>query len=417
LQGIEREPDRVKVGPEPLEYQNTRSPAQSVHQTWQIHGCCNKRPQRSHFTDRISIENCGSDPLRLSMAVTPLRAFALTLPPRPTIPQVSSAPRSSRRGNTQRRVDSIAFPTYPKNEIGFHRMIGLSSARLHSLWSSWAQFSRSSRTLGEQFKFIELFPDFMPQFITLTKHFTQFNKFSIVTFNSIHADCDLHAQLNGSAVWQSANSVMRDWNGFIQQLNEVTDLGTQRFFPILSAAIDQTMDSILELANLYFVGCIISNVTPEALTEIRGQLHDLRLLVSSPTSDSNLDLHQFSESIQLITTQVNETFLAVSPRFTFSSGELIQDKLQVKIALKELVEISSGLVQFEEATRAVKQLAFQFNDELMDIVRSLQLPWRVTLTSPNGRDIMVDGIVTEEKPAFLRLPKVRGGSRSPRRRG
>jgi hypothetical protein len=295
-------------------------------------------------------------------------------------------------------------------------MIGLSSARLHNLWNYWSQISQSCRTLGEQFKFIDLFPDFMPQFIILTKQFTQFNKFAIVIFNSIHPDNELREPLNRSAIWQSADSFIRGWYEFIQQLNDVINIGVQQFFPILRSSLDQTKNSILNLANLYFVGCLTSNVTPEAFTEIRQEFQELRLLVSTQTPDSYLNVCQFLNSVQLIASQIYTTFLSVSPRFTFSSGELIHNKIQVKIALKELLELAGGLLQFEEATVTVRQLTFQFNDELMDVIHSLQLPWNITLTSPNERVILIHGIEPTDQTAFLTPPEKKSALKSPRRR-
>jgi hypothetical protein len=82
---------------------------------------------------------------------------------------------------------------------------------------------------------------------------------------------------NRSPIWQSADSFIRGWYGFIQPQH----------------LVDQTKKSIVDLANLYFVECITSNVTPEALTEIRQEFQELRFLVNSQTPDSYLNVSQF----------------------------------------------------------------------------------------------------------------------------
>jgi hypothetical protein len=302
----------------------------------------------------------------------------------------------------------LAFPTRPKDEVVFHRLIGLSSSHLHNLWSSWAQLTNACRALGEQFKFADISPDFMSHFSNLTRAFTQFNKFAIVIFNSAHPEDDLHTQLSRSAVWQWGELVIQDWNVFIVQLNEIIHDGIPRFLPILVTAVDHTMQAVLALADLYFVGCITSNVTPGSFAEIRTELGELRLMLTSRTE---LDLNKFLELVQQIILHVNNTFLIVSPRFTYSSGELIQDKLQVKIALKELTELTSGLVRFDEGIRAVKQLAFLFNSHLMDAMGVLRLPWQITLTSPNEKAIRIDRFDTADTP-----PPPPPLKRTPRRR-
>jgi hypothetical protein len=272
--------------------------------------------------------------------------------------------------------------------------------------------------LGEQFKFHELFPDFMPQVVELTRDFTQFNKHAIVIFNSIHPDCDWRTSLNHSAVCQWCDAVIREWTGLVVQLNDVINHGLLRFFPILASAIDRTSDAIVELSNLYFVGCLSSNVPSEALNEIQIELKHWRLTIQSQTADSELDLGKFLEAVQRIVLHVNNTFLIVSPRFTFSSGELIQRKLDVKIALKQLTELTSAVVRFEEAMTTVNHLTFLFNNDLMDVIRDLRIPWRITLTSLNGKGILIEGIDSalphlQQTKLRLRSPGSRDGALCP----
>jgi hypothetical protein len=85
--------------------------------------------------------------------------------------------------------------------------------------------------------------------------------------------------------------------------------------------------------------------------------------------------------------------------------------------LKELLELAWGLLRFEEAVAAVRQLTFPLNEELMDVIRCLQLQWHLTLTSPNERVILIDGMEDAEKPVCLALPKKKSAVKSPRRRG
>jgi hypothetical protein len=81
-------------------------------------------------------------------------------------------------------------------------------------------------------------------------------------------------------------------------------------------------------------------------------------------------------------------------------GELILDKLNLKIALRELVDLGQGMVSFQEATADVRQGALEFNTEFMRMVRVLHLPWKTELTQVAGEhQIRVDGLDTTVRPS------------------
>jgi hypothetical protein len=288
-------------------------------------------------------------------------------------------------------------------------MFGLSSPRVQDLWKSWSALSLACRTLGEQAQFTSLFPHFMPHLVELTRDFAQFNKFAIVIFNSLHPNNDGRAHTK-TAIWPAGEAVLRDWFGFIEQLNAITGRGLRPFFPVIAAALDHTIERVLELAGLYFVGCITSNVSPDTLTQIRREFMDWRLRAASREAD--FDARRFLLFVERVGEEITDVFLDVAPKFTYASGELIQDKLQVKIALKELSDLARGIVRFQDAAVAVRDLVFQFNKDLMDAMQALGLPWNVALSCPNDKLIMFEGAVLEEKPAE---PRVAGKAGSPRR--
>jgi hypothetical protein len=288
-------------------------------------------------------------------------------------------------------------------------MFGLSSPRVQNLWKSWSDLSLACRTLGEQHKFACLFPQFMPHLVDLTRDFAQFNKFAIVIFNSIHPENEGRAHVK-TAVWQRGEAVVRDWCAFIEQLNAIGHRGLSPFFPAVAASLDRTVECVLELAGLYFVGCITSNVSPDTLTQIRREFHDWRLILTDEPRSADFDAQRFLQFMEAISAEIAEVFLDVLPRFTFASGELIQDKLQVKIALKELSELARGIVRFQEATAAVRDLVFQFNKDLMEAMQTLGLPWSVALSCTDDTHILIEGVALEEKSP--ELPKKKS---SPRR--
>jgi hypothetical protein len=77
-----------------------------------------------------------------------------------------------------------------------------------------------------------------------------------------------------------------------------------------TSSSSNSMHSILPFADPYFVGCITSNVTPEALTEIRREFQNLRLLVSSQTPYSYFNVRQFLNAVNVSHHKLTELFCA-----------------------------------------------------------------------------------------------------------
>jgi hypothetical protein len=142
----------------------------------------------------------------------------------------------------------------------------------------------------------------------------------------------------------------------------------------------------------------------------------MREYVSARIADGDLefDTSFLFEHATHLNEDLHKYVLSLRPKFTYPVGELGIDKLDVRIALKELVEIAEDLAKLDTALADVKSKTTDFSQAMGLQFGYLNLPWKLKVYDADDGQLRMGG---EDLDRIARRPppaSPRGG-RSPRR--
>jgi hypothetical protein len=283
---------------------------------------------------------------------------------------------------------------------------------------NWTRFATSCRNLENCCNLDTSFPFFMSHYANLSNSFRHFNQFSVIVLNSIHPEGDPRAQIEQSGLWQSAQELVANWVQFIKNLNQVTVNGLSPFFPMTVKSVDDLYAAMTDISRLFFVGSLKSKISPAVMDGIRGELANLRTVAHEQIlrRDPDFDTHEYVELVAHATSVVESLFLGAMPRYTVGTGEIMLEKMGLKIAIHDLSKLAAGMVAFDEAAADLRGCTAALNSDLSALFQTLGLPWDLRLQEKGTAEFVIEEQVSHHTIAPPAPRRFAQTQRSPRRR-
>ena len=343
------------------------------------------------------------------MSVPPLPRLATTLPA--TTPQSF---RPSYLGRDPRFARTSAWSKDPPLTDARHRSFGLSSARMLPIRTVWRQFLDLCEVFCRNCQLDAAHSSFMSQVTVLSKRFDIFSKFAVIIFNSIHPEGDPRARLTTTAVTQSARSVSAEWAEFARNFNVVVREGLQPLFPLLVKQLEKLGVALDKVADLFLVGTLktaLSTRMMNRIDELMRTLHDMADEQQYPESQP-FDLEKCKAIVAELTELMKSIFKRAMPRYRMSSGEVMLEKMNLNIALNELIDFVEGMQRFDDLAEEMRTTMKALNDEFTRTFHALGCPVTLTMTVGEDKEVTIEenGI----RPVMPLPPKVPATARAPR---
>jgi hypothetical protein len=260
-------------------------------------------------------------------------------------------------------------------------------------------------------------PLFMTAFDQFSRAFQYFNRFAVVILNSIHADGDPRAHIEQSGVWQTGESLIRDWVLFLTKLYEVIIAQAIAIFPMIVAAVDKVSTALEPIQKLFFVGTLKTVLHPMLTSAIAAEMEEIKQIAqrqSPEEQDLTFDLDFFEEKVRDLTGAIRATYLGPMPRYIVTTAEIMLKKMQLKIAVQELEKRLEGLRTFAVASGEVKRHSMHLNQQITELCEKLGLPWRPELKQNPNTEIEINEADLQLKPPPRPFART-ASPRSPRR--
>jgi hypothetical protein len=251
------------------------------------------------------------------------------------------------------------------------------------------------------------FPEFITALDQFTKTFQYFNRFAVAILNSAHCEQDPRSRLEQSGVWQAGRTLLRQWVNFVNRLNELTLGQTAPMFALIVAAIVRIVPALDEMADLFLVGTLQTAVSPTLMFSINAELVNLHEIAVHPPTE----ISAFAEKVHRWTAAVGGLFFGALPRHTTATGENMLTRINLKIGVQELENLTDALTTLDELSARTKVCSVELNAQIADLLRQLGLPWKLLITNKGTAGIEIDESALDLKPVEPQAP-----TSSPRRR-
>ena len=254
----------------------------------------------------------------------------------------------------------------------------------------------------------------MSQVTALSRQFDIFSRLAVIIFNSIHPEGDPRARLTTTAVTQAARSVSVEWVEFARNFNVVVREGPQPLFPLLVKQVEKLGLALDKVADLFLVGTLKTALSPRMMNRIdvlMRTLHEMADEQQYPESQP-FDLEKCKTIVAELTELMKSIFKRAMPRYRMSSGEVMLEKMNLNIALNELIDFVEGLQRFDDLNEEMRTTMKALNDEFTRTFHALGCPVTVTMTVGEDKEVTIEqnGI----RPVMPLPPKVPATARAPR---
>lgn len=304
-----------------------------------------------------------------------------------TNPQITKpkAPQTSRT-ITLKKLSSTQPVIHPPISSRFNtgrinpRKFGLSSMRLRPMRTKWNELIEALELFCKSCYIDSTQPFLMTEFHELTREYENFNKQAAIIFNSIHPLDDKRSSLTQSAIMQASRGLISEWADFIIKLNDVTQSGTDKQLPLLVKFFDDLNESMHDIASLFLVGSLKSDVSPQTMQKIYGQIAALKREASIPVSDNEeIDYTDFCHRVSHLTHQIESIFKRQMPKYRTSSAEVMIMKTNLASVLNELNKLVDGILFFQELDANLQNKIEEMNKVFVEIFEILHLPFDLKL--------------------------------------
>lgn len=318
----------------------------------------------------------------LKMNMNRLPRLNITTNPQITKPK---APQTSRT-ITLKKLSSTQPVIHPPISSRFNtgrinpRKFGLSSMRLRPMRTKWNELIEALELFCKSCYIDSTQPFLMTEFHELTREYENFNKQAAIIFNSIHPLDDKRSSLTQSAIMQASRGLISEWADFIIKLNDVTQSGTDKQLPLLVKFFDDLNESMHDIASLFLVGSLKSDVSPQTMQKIYGQIAALKREASIPVSDNEeIDYTDFCHRVSHLTHQIESIFKRQMPKYRTSSAEVMIMKTNLASVLNELNKLVDGILFFQELDANLQNKIEEMNKVFVEIFEILHLPFDLKL--------------------------------------
>lgn len=303
-------------------------------------------------------------------------------PPSDPIPFTSLRPQTA-------RLDPLRF--------------GLSSGRIRPARESWAQLTDVVTEFSELCGLDTAVPAFMEQFSYVTQVFKHFNHYAIIIFNSIHPTDDPRAGLTTTPIHKFCRSLIIEWTTFIKIFNKIANSKLSPVFGTLLKSLEKLSTAINQIARCFAVDTVKSDVRPATMRVIDNEMKKMqrmvRLRIRQEEEDSlflDFDVEEFSEHAYRLSKAIQRLFTRSMPRYTSMTGDIMMKKINLNIALAELMDLAKGISNFDNYINIVRYSILNMNKAFIDLFKTLNQPYDLELNE--------DGTILKE-PAPIPPPK------------
>lgn len=319
--------------------------------------------------------------------------------PSETVPPITIRPQTA-------RLDPLRF--------------GLSSGRIRPARETWSQLTDIVSEFNEICGIDSAVPSFMEQFSYVTEIFKHFNHYAIIIFNSIHPTDDPRAGLTTTPIHKYCRSLVIEWSSFIKIFNKIANSKLGPVFRTLLRSLEKLSVAINQMARLFGVDTVKSDVNPATMKMIDNEMKILQMLVRKRIHDEegdslflDFDVECFDQHIAKLTKAIQRLFTRSMPRHTSMTGDIMVKKMNLNIALGELLDLAKGISNFDEYVRSVRYSIINMNNAFIDLFQTLNQPYDLEL-SEDGSILQEPAPLPQPKPPHPTNAKALS-SRSPRR--
>lgn len=280
---------------------------------------------------------------------------------------------------------------------------GLSSGRIRPARETWSQLTDIVTEFSELCGLDTAVPAFMEQFSYVTQVFKHFNHYAIIIFNSIHPTDDPRAGLTTTPIHKFCRSLIIEWASFIKLFNKIANSKLSPVFITLLKSLDKLSVAINQIARVFAVDTVKSDVKPATMKVIDNEMRTMQILVRNrirqEEEDSlflDFDVDDFVHHACRLSKAIQRMFTRSMPRYTSMTGEIMMKKINLNIALNDLMDLAKGISNFDQYVAAVKQSIINMNNAFIDLFKTLNQPYDLELNE--------DCSISKE-PAPIQPPK------------
>lgn len=299
---------------------------------------------------------------------------------------------------------------------------GLSSGRIRPARETWAQLTDVVTEFNELCGLDTAVPAFMEQFSYVTQVFKHFNHYAIIIFNSIHPTDDPRSGLTTTPIHKFCRSLVIEWANFIKIFNKIANSKLGPVFRTLLESLNKLSIAINQVAYLFGVDTVKTDVRPSTMKVIDNEMKTMQMLVRKRIRDEegdslflDFDVDNFVRHVCKISKAIQRLFTRSMPRYTSSTGDVMLKKINLNIALNELMDLSKGIANFDGFVNVVRQSIFNMNSAFIDLFKTLNQPYDLQLNE-DGSILKEPAPIPPQKPPHPVNAKALS-ARSPRRSG
>lgn len=252
---------------------------------------------------------------------------------------------------------------------------GLSSGRIRPARETWAQLTDVVTEFNELCGLDTAVPAFMEQFSYVTQVFKHFNHYAIIIFNSIHPTDDPRSGLTTTPIHKFCRSLVIEWANFIKIFNKIANSKLGPVFRTLLESLNKLSIAINQVAYLFGVDTVKTDVRPSTMKVIDNEMKTMQMLVRKRIRDEegdslflDFDVDNFVRHVCKISKAIQRLFTRSMPRYTSSTGDVMLKKINLNIALNELMDLSKGIANFDGFVNVVRQSILNMNSAFIDLL-------------------------------------------------
>ena len=265
------------------------------------------------------------------------------------------------------------------------RLFGLSSGRIRPAREKWSNLSGQLEDFTKLCRLDSAIPSFMEQYWFVNRYFTQFNQYAIHIFNSIHPTDYPRSHMSKAAIHQSGRLLILEWARFLDMFYKLSMSKMGPVFPVVLKKLENVEKNVEKVADLFLVGTLKSDIKPSMMNRIYKEIDLLIKQVRKRIIDEDeelfidFDLDAFAKRVNRLTNAIQSMFKRAMPKHTTMSGEVMVDKMNLNVALNELIDIMTGISNFDNLCSSIKYSIIEMDNEFQDLFKTLQLKYDLVI--------------------------------------